>query len=252
MKDKIKVINGNTLKLIAVITMIIDHIGAVILSRMLISVNAAAQYDRLSLFYQIARNIGRTAFPLYCFLLVEGFLHTRAKGRYAVRLLIFAALSEIPFDLALFGKVTFAGQNVLFSLLIGLLMMWGMQIAEEKLVTPLSVRNKYYGMIGRGIGWGAIILLYSSLAVLLAVDYGYHGIVLIAIFYILRHSRGVSALVGYLSFSWEAYCLPAFILMLFYNGKRGKRFKGGGKYIFYLIYPVHLLLLYLIWLFLLR
>ena len=93
------------LRLLALVTMLIDHAGL-------------ALFPRVSAF----RCIGRLSFPLYCFLLAQGCRHTRDLRAYARRLLLAACLSEIPFDLLIFGR-TACGveQNVLFSLLLGLL-----------------------------------------------------------------------------------------------------------------------------------
>ena len=101
-------LNSFTLKIIAIITMIIDHIGYVFLP-----VGTA--------YYDIARAIGRISFPIFCFLIVQGFFHTRSHINYLIRLLIFALLSEIPFDLA-FHKTLFYwnSQNVFITLALGL------------------------------------------------------------------------------------------------------------------------------------
>ncbi|SHK60157.1 TraX protein [Anaerocolumna jejuensis DSM 15929] len=137
-------IPGSTLKLIAIFVMLIDHIAATILDRTLITRgfynmgmgtegNAAAS-NLLNMIDGIMRMIGRLGFPLFCFLLVEGFVHTSNKRKYAIRLGIFALISEIPFDLAFSGKVfNFGYQNVFFTLLIGFLVMWGFQLVGERL-----------------------------------------------------------------------------------------------------------------------
>ena len=107
-------ISGYWLKVIAVVSMLIDHTSAVILEQIPGLENPAF----------LMRIIGRLAFPIYCFLLVEGFMHTRDREKYALRLGCFAAVSEIPFDLAFNGKVLEVGyQNVFFTLLLGLLTM---------------------------------------------------------------------------------------------------------------------------------
>lgn len=109
-----KGISGSTLKMIAIVTMLIDHIGAAVLARLLM-VNGLGELDQtntdaimqwlsangaLYWMYTVMRMIGRVAFPIFCFLLVEGFLHTHDVKKYAMRLGLFALLSEIPFDLA--------------------------------------------------------------------------------------------------------------------------------------------------------
>ena len=129
-------ISGSTLKMIAVITMLIDHVAAGVLGRYLTmyaldSTPGAIDYNTLWIIYEVMRGIGRVAFPIYCFLLVEGFTHTKSVGKYSLRLLLFAFVSEVPFDLLFNGKVVdLSYQNVFFTLWIGLLVMWGFQWVE--------------------------------------------------------------------------------------------------------------------------
>lgn len=133
-----KGIPGSTIKIIAVAAMLIDHVAAALLTRMLIQKGAwALRYmgeearnawmaENGLLYYgtEVMRIIGRLGFPIFCFLLVEGFQKTRNRHKYAFRLGLFALISEIPFDLAFCGKVLeFHYQNVYFTLLIGMLFM---------------------------------------------------------------------------------------------------------------------------------
>ena len=98
-------LNGFTLKWIAMLTMLIDHTGMVLFPQ-----------------YRIFRIVGRLAFPIYCFLLVEGAVHTSNWKKYVSRLILFALISEIPFDLARSGQIVAAdAQNVFFTLSFGLL-----------------------------------------------------------------------------------------------------------------------------------
>ena len=145
MIDK-KNFNGYHLKMIALITMCIDHIAAVLIWRvyaasyqltgsMLVSDNlvdkiivwVSKNQDVVYNVYECMRYIGRMAFPIYCFLLVEGFLHTRSVTKYAARLAAFALISEIPFDLAIDGNWwTLEYSNVFFTLVLGLLAIWAL------------------------------------------------------------------------------------------------------------------------------
>lgn len=125
-----KGISGSTLKLVAIGTMLIDHTAASVLERILYSGNNYS--NTLNIIYVIMREIGRLAFPIFCFLLVEGIVHTHNKWKYAMRLAAFALISEIPFDLAFYGKPFFFGnQNVFFTLLIGLFVMIGFGMVRD-------------------------------------------------------------------------------------------------------------------------
>lgn len=152
-------ISGSTLKLIAIFAMLIDHIGAAVLERMLAesgrldqgagslkTVQTLLSENRiLFTLYESFRLIGRIAFPVFCILLIEGFLHTRNKWKYASRLAVFAAVSEIPFDLAFYGRIYYTGhQNVFFTLLIGFFVMIGFSLVKDclkdnKLIIILAV-----------------------------------------------------------------------------------------------------------------
>ncbi len=120
MSARTRGITGNTLKIIAIVTMLIDHIGVAIFE------NGMLKYQDNSLAWVsianlVLRTIGRIAFPIFCFLLVEGFFHTRDIKKYGTRLFLFALISEIPFDLAVFDTWFYPGyQNVYFTLFIGL------------------------------------------------------------------------------------------------------------------------------------
>ena len=126
------------LKITALITMIIDHYGAIFQGNIII--------------YRI---IGRLAFPIYCFLLVEGYTHTSNIKKYASRLIAFAIISEIPFDLAFFGKIGFEHQNIFFTLFIGLAAIYFIDNKEGKYSTNSAF----------------IIIAASVIATLLRTDY---------------------------------------------------------------------------------
>lgn len=112
-------ISGSTVKLVGIITMFIDHFAAAVLARILLS---GRWTDQLYNVYQILRMVGRLGFPIFCFLLVEGFEKTGNRAKYALRLGLFALISEVPFDLAFSAKVLeFEYQNVYFTLFLGLL-----------------------------------------------------------------------------------------------------------------------------------
>ena len=133
-------ISACTLKVIAIITMLIDHVAAALILRALVYANTSGSfvtsenYDAWYTIYYVMRGIGRMAFPVFCFFIVEGFQHTRSVPKYALRLLIFAIISEVPFDVALYHSwFSLSYNNVYFTLLLGLLAIWGMDFLEQKL-----------------------------------------------------------------------------------------------------------------------
>lgn len=243
-------ISGSTLKIIAVISMLIDHTAAVVLGDLLIKneiyfvddisfryIKELIQTDPIGwvyLAYQVMRRvIGRLAFPIYCFLLIEGFDKTRSRVKYAGRLFLFALISEIPFNLAFSGKVFYSSyQNIFFTLLIGFIMIWGMEKIEDHCKSlPLKL-----------VGWGLIFLAAAFLSEIFYCDYGAHGIIAIALLYLFRKNRVEQIIAGCVAFLWEITAPLAFIFIAFYNGKRGMKL----KYFFYIFYPAHLLVLYLL------
>jgi hypothetical protein len=238
-------LTGSHLKWIAIITMFIDHIGAALLEIGLLpkianAVLAGNSFDYVMSDYHfwyrfddILRSIGRLAFPLFCFLLVEGFLHTKNVKKYALRLGLFALISEIPFDLAFNGKaLELSYQNVFFTLLIGLLMLIGLKYFEETLPPHIS--------------WLRFIVALTGilLAVFLRTDYDAFGIMLIFLLYEFRSLKTLRCIAGAILMLFNSTTgFLAFLFVWFYNGERGKQLP---KYFFYAFYPVHLLLLFLV------
>ncbi len=250
MKTKqLKGISASTLKIIALITMFIDHVGAVLIeegvfpvlsSRILARKYSAyipIDYEFWNPIYDVLRLIGRFSFPIYCFLLVEGFIHTKSVKKYAMRLGLFALISEIPFNLAFYGEVFHSGKNVFFTLLIGLCTIWAMKALETlpswQIQIPLRILIAFTGMI---------------IARFLRTDYADFGVLLIVLLYVFRNNRKQQSIVGAISMIWKfsirRYTAPlAFLFTYFYNGERGKQLP---KAFFYSFYPIHLLLLFAI------
>ena len=249
-------LSGGGLKLIAIGLMFLDHVGAVVLERMLLAagLGEAATSEQVAAFLAqngalywadfALRMAGRLAFPIFCFLLVEGFLHTRSAGRYALRLSLFALVSEIPFDLAtsgpLVGQTTWwnpAYQNVFFTLLCGLLTLWAMDCCEKRGAWP---------------AWGRLLAQLGACAagmaaaVLLRADYDFTGVLAIVLFYLLRRRRTLAGAAGCAALLTKGIMEAAAFLSLLpislYNGRRGPRL----KYFFYAFYPAHLLALWLV------
>lgn len=243
-----KGISGSTLKLIAVITMVIDHVGAVVLARLIMAsgymsaiyssdVTDLAEWlmtnENLYNAYTVTRFIGRMAFPIFCFLLVEGFMRTGNAKKYGLRLGVFALISEIPFDLALSSAVfEWTYQNVFFTLLIGFVTMMVLDYIERT----------QWQLFAKALLSGTILLAGACLAEVLGTDYGARGVLAILALYLFRRSRSWQLVAGCAAFLWEMPALIGFIPIAFYNGKRGMKL----KYFFYAFYPVHLVILYLI------
>ena len=236
-------LNAATLKWIAVVTMLIDHTGAALLYGLARARHGWGSGLCSQAFYSATRVIGRLAFPIFCFLLIEGLFHTRSRWKYLLRLAVFALISEIPFDLAFNrGWLDFrGGQNVFFTLTFGL----GACAAWEWLTRGNDPNCKPLRVIS------AIVcaLAACGAAMLLRTDYGYLGVALIFVMYILRNKPFardlMAAVVLCLMFTlanshWiEVLAILSFPLLHLYNGQRGRQ----NKYFFYVFYPAHLLLL---------
>lgn len=210
-------IDRSVLKWIAVLTMVIDHVGAILFP------------DQIWM-----RVIGRVAFPIYAYCLAEGFRYTSDYRRYLGRLALFAILSEIPFDLAFYGvPFSFAHQNVFFTLTLGLILLWVLERCREQLLLCA----------------GAFAVL-CFLAQALHMDYGAGGLLMVFAFYLAR--QGTSPWIGWGIFvfinlfgyagglQWAA--IIALLPIGLYSGKAGKK----KQRFFYWIYPLHLLLLWVI------
>ena len=242
-------LSGTALKWAAIVTMLVDHIGGTLL----LSLYYQQMNEMSRGIYYAARVVGRVAFPIFCFLLVEGFAHTRSRGKYALRLGAFALVSEIPFDIAFNrpenGFLELDSQNVFFTLLLGLLALWLWAALAERVPQ----------------GWGYLTLLPAALPCYLAAealktDYASFGVLLIVALgagrglpgqeparrnRILQLIMGSAAILYYCSSRgrWiEVYAILGLAACLRYNGERGR----GGKWFFYVFYPAHLLVLGLV------
>lgn len=256
-QNKKNSLTGAFLKRTACLTMFIDHFFAILfLGYMNLHPVNGGRDPRLELIYRVGRAVGRVSFVLFAFLIVEGFLHTKSRARYLLRLGVFALLSEIPFDLAFSGEMMdWSGQNVYWTLFLGVLVLtlW------ERLGECCGI----FFQIARV----ALLLAVCSVAFLFSVDYRYMGILLIFTFYLTR-DKGLPTQIftaGYVMLFgiWSANCIRyagrfttaylfrfslremyglfAFLLIACYSGERGKQFP---KLFYYGFYPVHLLLLY--------
>ncbi len=211
------------LKIIAMISMFCDHLGYAI-------------YEKFSYF----NYIGRIAFPIFAFGISEGYLHTRSKKNYLMRLFMFAIISQAPF---MFFTSIFSNEfslNIFFTLFLGLVAIIGYE----------QCKNKYVGIL--------LVACLGLTADALKMDYGYFGIFMIFIFHVFKNKKLL------MNLSFIALCLfkyiPLYIKYNFYlpyvflfictclslvfinqyNSEKGKNV----KYLLYGFYPVHLILLY--------
>lgn len=264
-----KSLTGYHLKLIALITMLIDHIAAVVIWRVHVAsykitasmqlsdfvgdkivVWAADNQEMIYSIYEWMRYIGRMAFPIYCFLLVEGFLHTRSVAKYAGRLAIFALISEIPFDLAIAGQWwSMEYSNVFFTLVLGLVTIWAVSYIEK--FYEFWQEKQWEQILGWILTGGAglvVVGLFGGFAeMVLHTDYGFGGVVAILILYLFRKQREIAFALSVLALSvitnsTEILALIMLYPLMKYDGTRGKNM----KYVFYAFYPAHLLVLALI------
>ena len=237
---KKSLIDRGGLKIIAISAMLIDHIGYEF---------TAFMPDVL---YWTFRGIGRIAFPIFCFMLAEGILHTSNKFKYCLRLFVFALISEIPFNLMSSTHLFYPkGQNVLFTLFI----------AAVSIITAdicLRQNDKILGYIS-----AVFILTLGSLAAhFLRSDYGIIGIIYPSIFFFLHRDRTLSCIVfAFFSFLYSLshildhsntfgyitlFSIVSTVPILLYSGKNSVSGKFQ-KYFFYIFYPLHMLIIYLIY-----
>lgn len=225
--ERFRVLNGSALKLLAMATMLVDH--SAICFRPLLNPYLFTLFDIRFTPYVLLRGFGRIAFPIFCFLLAEGFRHTRSKQRYALNLFLFALLSEIPYDLFNCGALPFERQNVFFTLLLGGLGIWCL--------------SKFRDM---PLGSSLLLIGLAVVAVKLNADYGWKGFLLILLLYLLAEQPMVQAFAGITLLGWPAGVACAFPFLNLYNGERGFVRGRAAKYFFYCFYPVHLTILWLL------
>ena len=202
--------------------------------------------------------IGRLAFPIFAFQITEGYRHTSDFRKYTLRLLAFGIISEIPFNLMSSGALVFPfHQNVMFTLLLGLLSIRSIDTAREHMQSgsgPKSLVKPVLGLLG--------CLLAATVGF---VDYGFWGVVMIIAFHVLRDFQGSRLLLlgamlyinceafkgmfipvelcGHtFEFATQGFAVLALIPIWLYNGKKGLSSKAL-QYFFYAFYPVHMLVL---------
>ncbi len=233
-------LTSNMLRIIAVILMLSDHIWATYMS-----------------FGNWMTYIGRMAFPIFAFQIAEGYVHTSNFKKYALRLLGFALITEIPFNLFYSSRwLNPYHQNVLFTLLLGLLAIYIIDNAKK---------NRKAKNIVLSVLWLGLICIASVIGF---VDYGFLGMLTVVMFYVLRDfpfawfaQLVAMVLINIVFFEGQMLLVEIFGRMVeipsqgfavfsllpiwLYGGKKGKSSKII-QYSFYAFYPVHMLILYLI------
>lgn len=227
------------LKLIACVTMLLDHVGAILV--------IALFYRNPSAFllgtYDALRLIGRLSFPIYCFLLAEGSAHTRDPLRYGLRLAVCALITEIPYDYAFWGGVDWQFQNVMMTLLIGFC---GLE-ATKKCPNPwlkllVAVPFVLLGKLVRGDYMGQGILLIFLFG--LTRDIPHKLIVqFFGMWFIFspNHAMMLNWLDSF-SVTLQEWAVLALIPIHLYSGEKRTNSKWL-QWAFYLFYPAHLLVL---------
>ena len=214
------------IKIIACITMVLDHIKYAI--------------PETECF--LTTYFGRFAFPLFAFLLVEGYSHTSDLKKYYKRLCIFALISQIPFMMFRTLVGDWKLLNIMFTLLLGLI---AITILDK-------VKRKWISI--------PLVLTIIALGKFLKVDYGWFGVATVVILYLFRDKKKILpyafgvlvALYYYTMLKWRIFETEYFfsaifawisvLLMAMYNGKQGRKM----KYFFYWFYPVHMIIIYLV------
>lgn len=234
-----KIVSGSGLKVLAVLSMIVDHVGGWILTDYSWAWETLYAIGDLQITWMfICRGIiGRIAFPIFAFLLVEGYVHTRNSHRYLYTMLAWAVITQ-PCCNLVHGLPWYSfwnGLNVLFSLAAGLV---ALQVHDS---ARLSATWKT-------VCW----LLLMVAAYLCRMDYGAMGVSFILLLYVLRGNMGLvlAATLGCFMKKWPFAGL-SWVLMTMYNGKRGFIHGNCGKYLFYAIYPLHMLAIWAVRTFLL-
>ena len=203
------------------------------------------KYALPSCYNEFTLYLGRVAFPIFAFCVVQGYIHTHDWKRYVKRLLLFGMISEIPYllfnSLPLLNQI---GWNVMITFLFAVLAIKGYEVCDHKGTAFLGV------------------IVIALLASVIQTDYGAFGVLLVFSFYIFQNSKWKTLLastvvvcskylyrilflgVGFNEYpikNWICTLIPLGII-LFYNGKRGPKL----KWFFYIFYPAHLLILYVI------
>ena len=207
--DKLCIFSGAQLKYIAFSSMLMDHVNKALIYPFL---SGRGILQRISDAFDI---LGRIAFPLFAFFLVEGFFKTGNRKKYLFSLVFFGIISEIPFDM--FQSSVFFepnSNNVMFTLALMLITIWIIDVLKVK----LQKLPKYIWYLVSFVIEGVMCII----SMITGMDYEYHAIMIGYFFYIFYDKSFMVIIFGYISIFKEFFSLLGFGFTLFYNGKRGK------------------------------
>lgn len=247
-------ISGKTLKWIAIITMFIDHVAASMFMYTP-SCDFFISFAWSTSLYYLMRSIGRIAFPLFAFCLVEGFVHTSNRGKQLRNLIVFGIISQLPYYYCLCTSSSW-DFNIMFTLAYCYMML----IFLEWLLGKLGIRIEPFRhpviasfLVNLEVLFIAVItgLLFGFCSLRLKLDYNWGAVFMVLGFYIFRKTPEIAATVGigalliFMIFTGSSTFILTLVVawgcILRYNGTRGRQ----NKWFFYLFYPIHISLIFL-------
>lgn len=242
-------LTGSVMKIYGCVTMLCYTVSRSVVQLGLIDVagygpgelSAAMEADPrlmyLSGWASVLQLIGGLALPVFAFLLVEGFMHTASVKKYLLTMLVFALVSEAPYDLAMSGVWwDMTSQNALYTYAVCLVMLYGLRLAGG------AGEKKGFA---RRLCQGCIVLAAVLWSMLLQSAFGMITVLLAAVYYLWYDQKGVRTLLGCaVSILYVTAPLSGYVIYN-YSGRRG-RIAEKYKYVFYALYPAHLLILGLI------
>ncbi len=226
--------NLDTIKIVAIITMVIDH-----LAHNILYINGFMfRFPALVPLYYVMRFIGRISFPLFSFCLIQGYIYTRNFNRYLLRLTILAVVSIIPYNLCAFG--TPFEFNAVTSVLLFVIALIILKFSD-RVTERFGKRSAAAVLLSL-----AVTAAGCFLAQVLKIDYGAFGLLFILCLYWFRNDfPSMLVIAGICIYISEGFAFSgigawiAFFFMYRYNGEKGKNF----GYMPYVFYPVHMLVI---------
>lgn len=256
-----KILSGSTLKIIATIAMVANHVGIIILGAITeliwfpMRINGEItpeQYEQINYFIRLTLyNMGNLAFPLFCLLVSEGYRYTHNREKYIFRMLLFAIISELPFDIGFFSALSTAAktfpfywnhQNVFFTYFLSLMCLYSL----DKLKTNYAGYHHKINLFPTLLSIICVSII-AFIAEFIKCDYGAMGVLFVVFFYLFRNRNICQAgilLIVYMIMTGNQpnlFLILAALIILLYNGRKGREMN---KYFFYLFYPVHIVVLY--------